>query len=172
MGSRELYEAILLRRSVRNFDGRPVTVAMLDELVEAARWAPSGMNNQPWRFATVESREMMEKLSAFSKYAKLIRSAPAAVAVFLDNESVYNRTKDVQGIGAATENILLAAHALGLGACWIGEILNRREEVEKALGTGPNLELMALVIVGYPDPEAREGARRRTARDKLIVGRY
>lgn len=172
MGSREFYNAILSRKSVRAFGEKTVSRETLDELIEAARWAPSGMNNQPWRFATIESREMMEKLSGYSKYARLIRSAPAAIAVFLDNDSVYNRTKDIQGIGAATENILLAAHALGLGACWIGEILNRREDVEKALETGPNLELMALVIVGYPDASAHEGIRRRTDFDKLIAGRY
>jgi nitroreductase len=172
MSEEVAYRVICERRSVRNFDDRPVGRETLDRLLEAARWAPSGLNNQPWRFATVESPEMLDRLAGFTKYGKILRGAKAAVAVFLDTETVYSRDKDIQGVGAAVENLLLAAHALGLGACWLGEILNRRAEVEQALGVPPTLELMAVVALGHPVAGARQARRERLPLDKLIVGRF
>lgn len=159
------------RRTVRRYSAAPVDRVTLDQLLEAARWAPSGLNNQPWRFVTVEDKQNLEALAKLTKYGKVVRGAPAAIAVFLDTASVYNRTKDVQGIGAAIENILLAAHGMGLGACWLGEILNRREEVEAALNVPPGLELMALITVGWQDGGAKEGSRDRQPLENLIVAR-
>lgn len=171
MESEDVISLLLSRRTVRHFEGGPVDRATLDLLIEAARWAPSGLNNQPWRFITVESAEGVAKLAALTKYGKIISDAGAAIAVFLDTAAVYNRTKDVQSIGAALQNILLAAHGMGLGACWLGEIVNRREEVEKALAAPEGLELMAVVVVGRPRAGAKEGSRERIMLEKLIVGR-
>lgn len=165
-------QLLLTRRSIRSFDKRPVARETLDQLLEAARWAPSGLNNQPWRFVTVQTADMRERLAQCTKYGRILRQAPAAVAVFLDTSSLYHREKDIQGIGAAVQNLLLAAHALGLGACWLGEILNRRAEVEAALQTPPELELMAVVAVGHPDPDARAPHPDRLPLERLIAGRF
>ena len=172
MTKEEALELLCSRRTVRHFDGRPVGPERLDNLMEAARWAPSGMNNQPWRFIPIEGRDTLEKLSVCTKYGKLVRSSPAAIAVFLDNEAVYNRTKDVQSVGAALENLLLCAHLQGLGACWLGEILNKREEAEKVLGVDKSMELMALVLVGWPKPGAHEGDRDRADLASLVIGKF
>lgn len=165
-------EVIFSRRSVRAFEKREVGRELLDALCEAARWAPSGMNNQPWRFVTVEKPETLSMLAGFTKYGNLVRNCGGGVAVFLNLPSVYNRTKDLQSIGAALENMLLRAEGLGLGACWLGEILNRREEVERALAVPETLELMALVVVGWPKELHRETPREREPLSNLIVGRY
>lgn len=172
MENDELQKAIKSRRSVRVYDVRPVPRETLDALIEAARWAPSGLNNQPWRFVTIEKGETLEELAKLTKYGKILRGAGAAVAVFLDTGSLYNRTKDLQGVGAALQNLLLAAHGAGLGACWLGEILNRREEVERALGVSSGMELMAVVTLGYPKKDAKAGRRDRLPLESLIIGRH
>ena len=164
-------EAIRSRRSVRKYLPDPVPPEALEALLEAARWAPSGLNNQPWRFFIVQSAELREGLARCTRYGALLRAAPAAVAVLLSRSASYSRDKDLQGVGAALQSLLLAAHSLGLGACWRGEILNRRAEAEAALGVGPDLELMAVVTVGYPGPEGPLGEGERRPLADLVVGR-
>jgi nitroreductase len=171
MCTNDVLDTILQRSSVRRFTGEPVTRETLDTLVEAARWAPSGLNNQPWRFVTVEERAALDGLAALTGSGSILRGCGGAVAVFLDLDRLYHREKDIQGVGAAVENMLLAAHGLGLGACWLGEILNRRREAEALLGVPESLELMAVVAVGFPRPGGRTAARKRLALKTLIVGR-
>ncbi len=166
----ELSEALRTRRSVRRFRPDPVPEQAVEALIDAARWAPSGLNNQPWRFHIVRSRPALEALAGFTRYGHILRSAPAAVAVFLDAEASYHREKDCQGVGAAIQNLLLAAHGSGLGACWLGEILNRRAEVEEYLGVPSGLELMAVVALGYPASED-QGQPERLPVEHLVVGR-
>ncbi len=171
----ETIKSILERKSVRRYTDEPVGEETLSTLVEAARWAPSGLNNQPWRFVTIESREKLDEVAGFTKYAKILNNSTAAIGVFLDTSTIYHREKDIQSIGAAIENILIAAEALGVGACWLGEILNRREEVEKALEVAPTLELMAVIALGHP-PETDEGSnaarKGRLPSETLIVGKF
>ncbi len=155
----ETEEAIRSRRSVREFTGEPVTAGELDRLVEAARWAPSGLNNQPWRFMKVTDRPTIAELSRLTKYRGVVAGAAAVIAVFLDSGAMYDRTKDLMSAGAAVQNILLAAHDLGLGACWLGEILARRAEAEDLLEVSEDLELVALVAVGRPVERERTGVR-------------
>lgn len=166
----ELLEAIRTRRSVRGFRPDPVPTELLETLVEAAGWAPSGLNNQPWRFHLVQDAGVLEGLARCTRYGRVLRSARAAVAVFLDREASYHREKDCQGVGACLQNLLLAAHGLGLGACWLGEILNRRDEMERLLGAPDSCELMAVVALGYPARED-QGAAERLPLDRLIVGK-
>ncbi len=155
----ETRDAIEGRRSVRQFTGEPVPDAELDRLVEAAHWAPSGLNNQPWRFMKLVDPALLERLSNMTKYRGTVAGAAAVIAVFLDHDEMYDRTKDLQSTGAAIQNILLAAHDMGLGACWLGEILNRREDVESLLAVPDHLELMAVVVVGRPVEKERAGVR-------------
>jgi len=163
-------EAVTARRSVRRFRSDPVSVEAIETVLDAGRWAPSGLNNQPWRFHIVRSAEAREAVARCTVYGDLLRNAPAAVAVFLDARSSYHREKDIQAVGAAIQNILLAAHSLGLGACWIGEILNHRAEAEAALGAAGHLELMAVVALGHPDP-SEAGEAERLPLDELIVAK-
>jgi len=162
--------AIRSRRSIRRFTADPVDPDRVRVLLEAAAWAPSGLNNQPWRFVVATDPDLRASLARCTKYGRILEAAPLLVAVLLDSEASYDRTKDVQAVGACIQNMLLAAQSLGLGAVWIGEILNRRAEVESLLGLGPTLELMAVVAVGRP-AEAPTPRRRRSLEELVVAAR-
>ncbi len=163
----DTFEAIAGRRSVREFTGEPVSDADLDRLLEAARWAPSGLNNQPWRFMKVQDRSTIVEMSNMSRYRGVIAGASALIAVFLDAQDIYDRTKDLMSAGAAIQNILLAATEAGLGACWLGEILARRSDVEELLEVPDDLELVAVVAIGRPTDRERAGVRHPM--EKIVV---
>lgn len=156
----ELLEIIKSRRSVRKFTPQPVLDAEINKILDAGRWAPSGLNNQPWRFKVVKDSVLKSVLSKYTVYSKIIHSAPVVICVFLDNNNSYNRVKDIQGIGACIQNMLLEVHELGLGACWLGEILNRRKKAEKLLGVPSSFELMAAIPIGHPLQIKKTGIRK------------
>ncbi len=144
----EVLKAIRERRSIRTFRADPVEPEKIEAILEAGRWAPSGKNTQPWRFVIVESQGKRQQLGRLVTQMDMIRTAPVTIAVLLDTEAGYDRIKDVQAIGACAQNMLLAAHSLGLGACWIGRV--RDEQVERVLGAEEHEELMMLIPIGYP----------------------
>lgn len=161
-------ETILSRRSVRKYCGGPVSEDEISAMLECARFAPSGLNNQPWRFIVVENKEIGRQLSTLTHYSDIIVSAPLLIAVFLDTASSYHREKDLMAIGASIENILLAAHSMNLGAVWLGEILKNKEDVSKILGAPDSFELAAVVAVGRPD-ESLPGTENRKQLDELVI---
>jgi nitroreductase len=168
MDDNPVLSAILSRRSIRRYDGQPVPDSAVDSALEAGRWAPSGMNNQPWRFIVVRDRQARDDLSGLTKYTAIVRSADVCIAVYYHVPSGYNRDKDLMGIGACIENILLGFHSLGYGAVWLGEILARRDEVNSLLGAGPDCELAAVIAVGHPKESPRG---KREPMDALILKR-
>jgi nitroreductase len=146
----EILEGIYSRRSVREFTDAVVSREQVYEIIKAGSWAPSGLNNQPWRFVVVSSSEKRHELAQLTKYSRILEQAPVALVVFVDRSVMYNDTKDHQAIGACLQNMLLATHALGLGAVWLGEILKNSEAVRTALALPETLALMAVVAVGHP----------------------
>ncbi len=157
---KDFFEVVMGRRSVREFTNEPVSAQDLEKILEAGRWAPSGKNTQPWVFVLVKSRKKREALAGLSRQRELIESAPVCLAVVLDHERGYDRDKDMQGIGACVENMFLAAHALGLGACWVGGISSSKEEAAKVLELKGNEELVMLLLIGHPAPGERSSTRR------------
>ena len=93
-------------------------------------------------------------------YSKIILGANILIAVFLDRSLSYDRTKDVQAIGACIQNMLLFIHSVGLGAVWLGEILKNKDKVLELLGGPKELELMAVIALGYPAGKGGKGDRR------------
>jgi len=156
----ELLEAIYTRRSVRDFTEEPVSPEIVNEIIKAASWAPSGLNNQPWRFVVVRDREKRHALGRLTKYRSILEAAPVSIAVFCDKGAMYNDTKDHQAIGACLQNILLAVHAMGLGAVWLGEILNKSSEVRELLELPDTLVLMAVVALGHPAKTGQRSSRK------------
>ena len=124
-GKVEILDIILTRRSIREFESGPISEESLASILEAGRWAPSGLNNQPWRFVIIEDEQILYKLAYLTKYSSILLLAPLAIAVFLDKEASYSRDKDIMAIGACIQNMLLQVESLSLGACWMGEILNK-----------------------------------------------
>lgn len=162
----DILETIKTRRSIRKFKETPVKDELLDNILEAGRWAPSGMNNQPWRFAVITNASLQNEFSKLTHYSKVVSSAKVLISVFLNNSESYNRTKDVQAIGACIQNMLLEAHSLGLGAVWLGEIIKSDESIRRLLGLGDELELMAVIALGYPDEKPKSIRKKLT---ELIV---
>lgn len=137
------------RRSVRNFLDEEVDKSTILKILDCARWAPSGLNNQPWKVNVVIHPTIKRLLADCTKYKNIVENAALNIVVFLDIGKSYNRVKDLQGIGAFIQNILLSTHALGLGCVWLGEILNNKEKVNAIFKLNPEeFELMGVVALG------------------------
>lgn len=150
--------SIVERRSVREFLDKKVKGEKLLEILNAGRWTPSGKNNQAWRFIVVNDKRKLKELAKLTFYGNIIENAPACITVFLDADNVYDRTKDVQSVGACIQNMLLAAHSLEW--CLVGEILKNRDKVGALLEAPDSFELMAVVAIGYPEEHQKASIRR------------
>ena len=152
----ELGEAIKHRRSIRKFTSKKVEDELLNQIIEAGMWAPSGLNNQPWRIAIIRDSHIKQSIAPLTRYSPIIEGAPVLLLVFLDVDSSYDRTKDIQAIGACIQNMLLTIHTLNLGGVWLGEILKNKDKVSEIVNAPDNLELMAIIALGHP---AEQGGR-------------
>jgi nitroreductase len=156
----DILEGIYTRRSIRQYTDEPVGREQLLEIIRAGMWAPSGLNNQPWRFAIVRDAEVRRQLGKLTRYHTVIEASSACIAVFIDKEAMYHETKDHQSMGACLQNMLLAAHGLDLGAVWLGEILKSADAVRKLLGLPDQYDLMAVIAVGHPVKTDRSSTRK------------
>ena len=153
-------DAIRKRRSIREFTDEPVSRDALNKIVSAGIWAPSGLNNQPWRFVLVRDRDTSEQLAQQTTYSHIIIGAPALIMVFLDKEAMYNEVKDHQAVGACIQNMLLVIEELGLGAVWLGQILQNKDKVNEILSLSDMFELMAVLALGHPQHRNQKSQRK------------
>jgi len=157
----ELKEVLLKRRSVRKFTEEPVSAAHIDELMHAAMSGPSACNRQPWEFYIVTDAEKIAELRGASRFTKI--HAPMAIVVCGNlSRALPMQMADywIQDCSAATENILLRAVDLGLGAVWCGVIPQKRPEkkVRETLELPPKHIPLNIIWVGHPadEPEAKD----------------
>ncbi len=145
-------EAILTRRSVRKYTDREVSDALVTELLRAAMAAPSAQNQQPWQFVVVRDRGLLEGLAGANPYAGMTREAQLAIAVCGDLSREKSPGFWVQDCAAATENLLVAANAAGLGAVWTGTYPReeRVAKVKELLALPEHIIPLAVVPIGYP----------------------
>ncbi|MDA8164401.1 MAG: nitroreductase family protein [Desulfobacteraceae bacterium] len=155
-----ILEAIHRRRSIREYTEEQVGSEQLRAIIEAGSWAPSGLNNQPWRFVVVRDPAIRAALAGQTTYGHIVKGAPAVIAVYLDREAMYHETKDQQAAGACLQNMLLAAEALDLGAVWLGQILQNKTAVNGILGLSDRYELAAVVAVGHPRHRRQQSTRK------------
>ncbi len=148
------------RRSVRKFSEANIPDKTLEKILEAGRFAPSGLNNQPWKFMILDGKEK-DALAEFTHYGHIIKGANKLILVFLDRKFSYNLEKDLMAIGACIQNILLYIHSQKLGACWLGEILSKRRRIKKILNLPDNLELQAVLAIGYSAESVKKGKRKK-----------
>ncbi len=158
--SNAVLDAIRSRRSIRQYSDEPVTDEDLRTILDAGRWAPSGLNNQPWRFVVVRDPELRNEVAEQTRYREIVRGAPVVIVVFMDTHTSYDRVKDCQGIGACLQNMWLATHALELGGVWLGEILKNKEKVAEILTAPDTYELMAVLAVGHPRHRKQKSQRK------------
>jgi nitroreductase len=165
----DAFELIKTRRSIRKFTDNPVSDEVIDRIIEAGTWAPSGLNNQPWKFAVIKDSELKKEMSGLTHYSKIVAGANVLIAVMLDNSLSYDRTKDCQAIGACLQNMLLYIHSIGLGAVWLGEILKNKDRILTLIGGPKDLELMAVIALGHPAEKGGKVTRKVT--DQTVIFR-
>jgi len=185
----DVYEAIARRRSIRKYKDRPVPHDLLAKLLDAAIKAPSGSNRQPWRFVVLEGpakdrlveifsgevnrmRAAGDDIGSAAESARIMGQAPVAILVYDplwtpdEDHNGANRHRslvDTQSVGAAIQNLLLAATAEGLGSLWIADIYVAERPIAEWLGRRD--ELVAAVSIGWPDQSP--APRPRRARDEV-----
>jgi nitroreductase len=146
-------DAIFTRRSIRKYTFEPISKEVIDLLLKAAMSAPSAGNERPWHFVVISDRKILDAIPEFHEYSSMLMDAPVAIAVCGDLLlQKYKSQFWVQDCSAATENMLIAANAMGLGAVWLGiyPIANRVERMSKLLRLPENIITLCLVAIGHP----------------------
>jgi nitroreductase len=154
-------EAILTRRSVRKYTSAPVPNEAIEKILTAAMYAPSAGNEQPWHFVVIRDREVLDKIPDIHPYASMVFMASVAIVVCGDVSLEKNTGFWAQDCSAATQNLLVAANAIGLGTVWVGiyPVADRVHEFRKLLNLPETVFPFALIPVGYPDGKAPEQKR-------------
>jgi nitroreductase len=144
-------EAILSRRSIRSYTDQPVTDELIIKLLEAGMSAPSASNQQPWQFVIIDDRAILDEIPKFHPYSSMLRKAPLAICVCGDLDLETMRGYWIQDCSAATQNILVAANALGMGAVWLGvyPVESRVKAVQKLLGLPEHVIPLCFISLGF-----------------------
>jgi len=153
-------QAILSRRSIHRYTSQPVPSDVIEELLRAAMSAPSAGNEQPWHFVVINDRQILDEIPWIPG------EASAAILVCADLSLAKHLSFWVQDCSAATENILIAANAKGLGAVWVGMYPGeeRVTEMRKLLGIPENVIPLSLIPIGYPAEQKPPADRYNTSR--------
>jgi nitroreductase len=161
----ELMETIKGRRSIRKFKNQNIPDEAIVQLIEAARYAPSAGNIQPWEFVIVKNAAVKQKLVKAAYNQKQVQEAPVIIVACADENrsstGYGNRGKTLyclQDTSAAIQNILLTAHSLGLGTCWIGAF--DENEAKDAVNAPEGVRPVAMIPIGYPDVTPRQRNKR------------
>ncbi len=151
--AQNLIRTILSRRSIRKYLDKEIRDDDVKTMLEAAMAAPSASNRKPWHFIIVTERERLNRLAEAHPYGKMLREAPLCISVCGDE--TISPKHWIQDCSAATENILLAATAIGLGAVWLGVYPqeDRIEAIADQLSLPKTIIPLNLISVGYPDEE-------------------
>ena len=149
-------ETIMTRTSIRSYTDRAVSADTVEMLLRAGMAAPTAVNAQPWHFVVVNERAKLDELAGTNRYGDMLRQAPLAIVVCGNMEKAMQGPGQafwIQDCSAATENILLAAHALGLGAVWTGchPIEERVAAVSEVLGLPETIVPLCVIVMGYPN---------------------
>ena len=162
----DVIEAILTRRSIRKYTSQPVSDEQTEILLKSAMYAPSAVNKQPWHFLVFRNKTISKKIAAFHPNAQMLKDASLGILVCFDEKLQHDTGYGELDCSAATQNILLAAHGIGLGAVWIGIFprKGRMESIKKLFSLPLNIIPFALIAVGYPDERKVNPVRYRTDR--------
>ena len=146
---------IATRATVRAFKKDPIPDAMIEKLLRAGMAAPTALNAQPWHFIVIRDRDILSALSLASPHTGMLADAPLAIAVCGNTDKKLKSDEGIywiQDVAAAAENILLAAHALGLGATWTGSypVDSRYQLAKQTLALPDNILPVSIIAIGYP----------------------
>jgi len=164
----DVLKAIKTRRSIRKYRRDPIPEKLIFKILEAGRWAPSAGNSQPWQFIILKDDQIRRSVAEATTYGKFLAEAPIGVAVVIDPKA---STHPVEDGAIATQNMLLAAHTLGLGACWIGSYGSVYEEkVKEILNIPKEKRLLSIISIGFPVESPRK--TRKELREILFINKY
>lgn len=139
-------ECLKTRRSIRAYKDTPVPKEIVEDIVDCGRLAATARNVQPWEFIVVTDPDVRKTLADISEYGKFIAQSPVCIVVFCQDSKYY-----IEDGSAATQNILNAAHARGLGSCWVaGDKKPYARQIGEVLGAPEDQKLVAMIAVGYP----------------------
>jgi nitroreductase len=142
----EAIKVIKTRRSIREYLDKSIPKEALEKIVDAARFAPTARGIQPWEFIVVTEQATLKKIADIAEYGKFIAQAKACIAVICQDTKYY-----LEDGCAATQNILLAATALGIGSCWVaGDKKPYCSQINSLLSVPLNFKLVSLISLGYP----------------------
>lgn len=146
-------KAIHTRRSIREYQEKPISAEILKKLLAAAMAAPSARNQQPWEFIVITEKDLLEKIPTINPYTQMAPKAPLAILVCGNLDIETSPGYWVVDCAAATQNLLLAAHALGLGAVWTGTYPNedRMDGYTELFNLPEHILPHSLVVLGYPN---------------------
>ena len=160
----DIMELISIRRSVREYKDSPIPKDVLEKLVDAARLAPTARNVQPWEFVVITQPQTMKKIASLAENGRFAASAKACIAVFCNDTKYY-----LEDGCAATENILLAATALGIGSCWIaGDKKPYCSQINALLNVPETFRLVSMISLGYPESEGGLKAANKRGLEEVI----
>ena len=168
----ELLEGISTRRSIRKYTQEKIDDEQIKMLLEAGMQAPSAVNCQPWHFLVLNARDIMLEVTKIHPYSQMLMEASCAILVLGDTNIEHGPGYWAVDCGAATQNILLAAHGMGLGGVWIG--IHPREERRKAFkdlfALPSHIQPFALISLGYPAEEKAKAYRYN--QDKIHINKW
>ncbi len=162
----EALEAILTRRSIRKYTPRNVQEALVKVLLEAGMSAPSTSNLQPWHFVVINDHRLLCEIPKFHPYSEMLKKAPLAILVCGDLSVQKQEGYVIQDCSAATQNILLAAHAKKLGAVWLGIYPKeaRVAGIRKLFGLPGHILPVSLIAIGFPAEHKEKENRFKASR--------
>ncbi len=154
-------DAIFTRRSIRHFTAEPVSDRDIETLLRAGMAAPSAGNQQAWEFVVIDDRKVLDAVPGVHPYAQMCQEATLCLVVCADLSREKYAGFWVQDCSASTQNILLAAHATGLGAVWLGIAPggDRAHQVAELLALPGGIEPLAIIVVGHPNEEKEPAER-------------
>lgn len=152
----EAYQCIRSRLTVREFKPDPVPGRVIRRMLQAARWAPSARNRQPWNFIVIQDRGTLAQIGSIASSGGFIGGAPLAVAVVMDRGG-----RPEFDAGRSLQQMELAAWSLGVGGCVAGVRGEENDRVKDVLGIPEDKELIAMVAFGYPSDEASARTKAR-----------
>jgi len=149
----ELLEGIFTRRSIRKYTNQEITSEQIELILKAGMYSPSASNQQPWHFIVINDRLILNHIKEVHPYAKMLGQAQLAILVCGDVNLELSKDYWVVDCSAATQNMLLAAHGIGLGAVWLGihPRVERKNEIRKIFNLPENIQPASLISIGYPD---------------------
>lgn len=168
----KIQEALLNRRSIRKYTDQKILGEDFNKILKAAMYAPSAMNLQAWQFIVIDEKEILIETIKSISYAEMLKQASAAIIVCGDNAVEKNESWLLQNCSASIQNILLSAHGLGIGSCWIA--IHGMDDVYKNIRVQfklpENIVPVALISLGYPDEKVE--AEERFKQEKIHFNKW